>query len=88
MAKHLCTIQKNEIGYKFREYLFKCEQSYRDILFRQGDKKHQLDCMELLQYFLPPELKHERISYIKANTVVNKVVSTVFGFPKMLKKYK
>ena len=87
MGKHICTVQKNEMGYKFREYLFKCEQSYRDLLFRQGDKKHQLECMELLQHLLPAELKHEKLSYIKANTVVNKVVSTVFGFPKMLKKY-
>lgn len=27
-----------------------------------------------------------KTNYIKANTIVNKVVSTKFGFPKMIKK--
>jgi predicted RNA binding protein with dsRBD fold (UPF0201 family) len=35
---------------------------------------------------LPDDLSKEELSYIKANTVVNKAVSNLFGFPKMLKK--
>lgn len=42
--------------------------------------------MEILQDLLPEELKQEKVSYIKANTVVNKVTSNIFGFPKMLRK--
>ena len=62
------------------------ERALNDIKFRQGDKKHQLECMEILQDLLPEELKQEAVNYIKANTVVNKCVSSMYGFPKMLKK--
>ena len=86
MAKELCMLENNEIGRAFRKYFIKCEEAYRDILARNGDKRHQLECMALLQGLLPEELKHERISYIKANTVVDKCVSNIYGFPKMIKK--
>ena len=49
-------------------------------------KKRQLEAMEALSHLLPDNLSAEAVSYIKANTVVNKAVSTLFGFPKMLKK--
>jgi hypothetical protein len=42
--------------------------------------------MEALSRLLPDDLSKEELSYIKANTVVNKAVSNLFGFPKMLKK--
>lgn len=49
-------------------------------------KKRQLEAMEALSHLLPDDLSGEALSYIKANTVVNKAVSNLFGFPKMLKK--
>lgn len=53
---------------------------------RTDTKKRQLEAMEALSHLLPDDLSEEALSYIKANTVVNKAVSTLFGFPKMLKK--
>ena len=74
------------VRYKTQQYIEALEQALQDLKFRQGDKKHQLQCMEILQDLLPEELKQEKVSYIKANTVVNKVTSNIFGFPKMLRK--
>lgn len=76
--------QEFKIAYinKFNEM----EKALQDIKFKQGDKKHQLECMERLGNLLPEDLRHENINYIKANTIVNKVVSDMYGFPKMLKK--
>lgn len=62
------------------------EEQLEIVKFRQGDKKHQLNAMEALSHLLPEDLQGEALSYIKANTVVNKAVSNLFGFPKMLKK--
>jgi phage regulator Rha-like protein len=53
---------------------------------RTDTKKRQLEAMEALSHLLPDDLSEEALSYIKANAVVNKAVSTLFGFPKMLKK--
>jgi phage regulator Rha-like protein len=53
---------------------------------RTDTKKRQLEAMESLSHLLPDDLSEEAVSYIKANTVVNKAVSALFGFPKMLKK--
>lgn len=74
------------VRYKTQQYIQSLEQALYDLKWRQGDKKHQLECMELLHDLLPIEAQEEQISYIKANTVVNKCTSNYYGFPKMLKK--
>ena len=76
----------NDFKLAYIQEFNRMEKALADIKFRVGDKKHQLDCMALLQDILPLELKKEKVSYIKANTVVNKVVSDVYNFPKMIKK--
>ena len=82
----MCNKESALVRYKTQQYIEALEQALQDLKFRQGDKKHQLQCMEILQDLLPEELKQEKVSYIKANTVVNKVTSNIFGFPKMLRK--
>jgi phage regulator Rha-like protein len=62
------------------------EDQLNVLKFNQGDKKHQLDAMEALHHLLPDDLQGEALSYIKANVIVNKAVSNLFGFPSMLKK--
>lgn len=62
------------------------EEQLEILKFRQSDKRQQLDAMEALRSFLPEDLKGEALSYIKANTIVNKAVSNLFYFPKVLKK--
>ena len=62
------------------------EEQLRIIQLREGTKKHQLEAMEALKGLLPPGLECIPLSYIKANTVVNKATSNLFGFPKMMSK--
>ena len=83
---HMLNKESAIVRYKTQQYIEALEQALLDLRFEQGDKKHQLQCMEMLQDLLPEELKQEKISYIKANTVVNKITSNMFGFPAMLKK--
>ncbi|HBK68402.1 MAG TPA: phage repressor protein [Firmicutes bacterium] len=52
-------------------------------VFRMLDKEHQKEAMAKLKGGLK---KPVRVDFIKANTVANKVVSTMYGHPKMIKK--
>jgi len=51
-------------------------------VFRMLDKEHQKEMMSRVARMKSVD----RVDYIKANTIANKVVSTRFGFPKMIKK--
>jgi len=52
-------------------------------IFRMLDKEHQNEAMQRLKSGLH---KPVRVDFIKANTISNKAVSTLYGHPKMLKK--
>ncbi len=46
----------------------------------------QLEAMTAIHDHLPIEEQKKPLNYIVANTVVNKVVSTLYGYPKMIEK--
>ena len=52
-------------------------------IFRLLDKEHQKEAMDRLRNSLADPVK---VDYIKANTIANKAVSNIYGFPKMVKK--
>lgn len=52
-------------------------------VFRMLDKEHQKEAMAKLKHLLKNPVQ---VNYIKANTITNKVVSTKYGYPKMIKK--
>jgi prophage antirepressor-like protein len=52
-------------------------------VFRMLDKEHQKQAMATLKANLR---KPVRVDFIKANTIANKAVSTIYGYPKMVKK--
>lgn len=52
-------------------------------IFRMLDKEHQKEAMKKLKESLS---KPARADFIKANTITNKAVSSIYGFPKMIKK--
>lgn len=62
------------------------EEQLEILKFHVGDKKHQMNAMEELSHLLPDDLAGEALSYMKANMIVNKAVSNLFGFPKAIKK--
>lgn len=52
-------------------------------VFRMLDKEHQKQAMAKLQTALH---QPQKVDYIKANTIADKAVSTLYGFEKMVKK--
>ena len=52
-------------------------------IFRMLDKEHQKEAMAKLKAGLKQPV---RVDFIKANTIANKAISNMFGYPKMLKK--
>ncbi|MGL6167412.1 MAG: hypothetical protein ACRC0Y_03880 [Fusobacteriaceae bacterium] len=67
-------------------YTRNLEEKLRILTAKDVSKKLQLEAMEVLQHMLPVIEKGEAINFIKANMLVNKLVSDLFGFPKMMKK--
>ena len=62
------------------------EAALHALHYRKHDKKAQIEAMAVIGHLLPPEEAKDALNYIKANTVVNKIASSIHGFPKMLKK--
>lgn len=52
-------------------------------IFHMLDKEHQREAMARLKYGLGQPIQ---VDFIKANTIANKAVSSMFGYPRMLKK--
>lgn len=84
MAKHICLIQKNEIGMKCRQYFIAVEELFTQMLLRSNDKEEQKRLMNELRKLIPnyeqKKLESETIvDFATANNIVNKVVSDYFG---------
>jgi len=52
-------------------------------IFKTLDPKHQKEAMDKLKNGLE---QVKAVDYIKANTIANKAVSNIYGYPKMVKK--
>lgn len=75
---------------EFKRWVFNVIKSLRETsgiegfqIFRMLDKDHQKEAMSRLNSALT---KPTKVDFIKANTIANKAVSNIFGYPKMLKK--
>jgi len=75
---------------EFKRWVFEMLKQLRQTtnlegfqIFRMLDKEHQREAMEHLKLNIAQPIKTD---YIKANTVTNKTISSMFGYPKMLKK--
>ena len=71
---------RNRIIKEWRFY----REAFNNRQWRHDDVEVQKRVMATLQAVL--EFKADRIDYIKANTIVNKAVSNLYGFEKMVKK--
>lgn len=65
------------------KYIEAFNQMEKHINFLKADKQIQKNAMEFLHNNLDMPMKKH---YCKANTIANKAVSNMFGFPKMVKK--
>ena len=87
-AKTLCVVAGYSI--EFRMAIIKQWQAMREALatlkYRHDDKKAQVEAMTIIGHLLSPEEAKEKLPYIKANSVVNKITSDIYGMPKMLQK--
>ena len=84
MAKHICLIQKNEIGMKCRQFLIDVNELFLQMMLRSNDKAFQKEAMAKLKKLIPnyeqKKLESETIvDFATANKVVNKVVSDYYG---------
>jgi prophage antirepressor-like protein len=74
----------------FKRWVFEMLKQLRQATGLEGfqvflmlDKEHQKQAMATLKANLR---KPVRVDFIKANTIANKAVSTIYGYPKMVKK--
>jgi prophage antirepressor-like protein len=74
----------------FQEWVFEMLRTLRQStglegfqIFRMLDKEHQRATMDKLKASLQNPVK---VDFIKANTITNKAVSSMFGYPKSVKK--
>ncbi|MDA8227600.1 MAG: Bro-N domain-containing protein [Desulfitobacterium hafniense] len=74
----------------FQDWVFETLKTLRQAtglegfqIFRMLDKEHQREAMGRLRAGLTEPV---RVDFIKANTVANKAVSSIHGYPKMIKK--
>lgn len=74
----------------FQDWVYEVIQTLRQEsglasyeVFRMLDKEHQKQAMQKLKNGLTNPV---RVDFIKANTIANKAVSSMHGFPKMVKK--
>ena len=84
MAKHICLVQKNEIGMKCRNYFIAVEDLFTQMMLRSNDKEEQKRLMNELRKYIPnyeqKKLESETIvDFATANNIVNKVVSDYYG---------
>ncbi|RWR06709.1 BRO family protein [Siminovitchia fortis] len=75
---------------EFKRWVFKMLKTLRQAsglegfqVFRLLDKEHQKEAMSKLSRSLE---QPKRISFIKANSIANKAISTKYGYGKMIKK--
>ena len=75
----------------FKRWVYEVLQALRHAsglegfqIFRMMDKEHQRDAMQALHDGNDQPTKRD---YIKANTIADKAISTMYGYRKMLKKY-
>lgn len=74
----------------FQDWVFDVIKQLRETaglegfqVFRMLDKEHQRETMAKLKESMSNPVK---VDYIKANTIANKAVSSLHGYPKMVKK--
>ena len=75
---------------QFQDWVFDVIKELRQSIgiegfqvFRMLDKEHQKEAMAKLSYAITEPKPRD---YIKANVIANKAVSTIYGYPKMVKK--
>ncbi|MHB0881655.1 BRO-N domain-containing protein [Paenibacillus sp. SEL1] len=75
---------------EFKRWVFEMVKQLRQStglegfqIFRMLDKDHQKEAMQKLRSSLKQPV---RVDFIKANTIANKAVSSLYGHPKMIKK--
>lgn len=73
---------KKALDWKLK-YIHAFNQMEQYINFRKADKQIQKNSMQFIHDNLEMPTKRD---YIKANTIANKAVSNMYGFPKMVKK--
>lgn len=75
---------------EFKQWVYELLKTLRQAsnlegfqIFQMLDREHQRETMDRLRSGLTNPVK---VDYIKANTIANKAVSSLHGYPKMIKK--